>query len=77
MLAAFIFKSIHSNPGMLYLCYRNGTSYEPEGSVNVSVFLDGTQTPLYEDKGYKFFANSDTGEVSRYVGTMSVFFHVS
>lgn len=60
------FKVMHENPVLLYQCYRNATSYEPEGSSNVAAFLDGTQSEETVLDTIQFFASdSNGGSVTR------------
>lgn len=46
---------------VFYVCYRNGTTYEPEGSVDVSSFIDGTQSKEKEVELLNYFASDATG----------------
>lgn len=58
----------HYNPVILYECYRNGTTFEAEGSVNVSVFFDGTRSPPGEVGGFMYYSvNATPSTIVRYV----------
>lgn len=63
---SFSYKAIHISPILVHVCYRNGTSYEPEGSVNVAVTLNGVLQLPHKAHGYKFYMPNDTaGERTR------------
>lgn len=51
---------------IVYECYSNGTTFAPEGSVNVSIFVDGTQSRRNEYEAMDYFTSESTGaSVSR------------
>ncbi|CAN7983822.1 unnamed protein product, partial [Ixodes hexagonus] len=39
------FQKTHKSPILTYQCYRNGTSFEPEGARDVRVLWDGVGQP--------------------------------
>lgn len=51
-------QSVHANPSMVYECYSNGTTFAPKGSVNISIFSDGTQSRPNEYRATDYFASS-------------------
>ncbi|CAN7980578.1 unnamed protein product [Ixodes pacificus] len=51
---------IQTTPIVLYQCYRNGTTVEPENSVNYTVLFDGTSPNDTDSKGDVWFAINGT-----------------
>lgn len=59
------------NEAFLYQCYRNGTTYEPEQSADVTVFFHGIQSSPSELDGYiEYSLDANSGEIERYVHSL-------
>lgn len=66
MRISLSFQAVHDNPVILYECYRNGTSFEAPGSLNVSAFFDGTQSNGNDIEGNLYYSsNGPSGKVTR------------
>lgn len=64
----FFSQFLHTNPAVLYECYRNGVSFEPENSLNVTLLLDGTKSPPNNVEITVYSTTADSqGKVSRFV----------
>lgn len=64
-MAQFV-EMVHFAPTILYECFRNGTTIEPRGSVNVTFFFDGTESPPDEMSGDMYYSTRyPPGEIIR------------
>ncbi|CAN7942045.1 unnamed protein product [Ixodes hexagonus] len=55
-----LFQEIQTTPVVLYQCYRNGTTVEPENAVNYTVLFDGTSPDNADSVGDVWFALNGT-----------------
>ncbi|KAG0421897.1 hypothetical protein HPB47_002241, partial [Ixodes persulcatus] len=62
-------------PVLLYQCYRNGTTIEPENSRNLTIFFDGEGKRNGIVLAYLWYADKDTNHVSRDTALLNFHIH--